>query len=196
MAGEGSELVGAFVFFGEGGFAFGGEFGVFEIGQDFAGAFEDGFGEAGEARDLDAVALVGGAGDDFAEEDDVVVPFADRDVAVGHAGAGAGEVGELVVVGGEKRAATGDVVQMFGHAPGDGEAVEGGGAASDFVEDDEAAVGGVVEDGGGFIHFDHEGGLSAREVVARADAGEDAVDEADLGGGGGDEASGLGEKDE
>ena len=164
--------------------------------QDFAGAFQDGLGETGQSRHLDAVALVSGALDDFAEEDDVVVPFAHRDIAIGHAGAGAGEVGEFVVMRGEKRAAAGDVVEMFGHAPRDGESIEGGRAAADFVKDDEAAIGGVVEDGGGFVHLDHEGGLSAREVVARADAGEDAVDEADLGGGGGDEAAGLGEKDE
>ena len=144
---------------------------------------------------MDAVALVGGAGDDFAEEDDFVVPFADRDIAVGHSGAGAGEVGEFVVMGGEEGAAGCDVVEVLGHAPGDGEPVEGRGAAADFVEDDETAVGRVVEDGGGLVHLDHEGGLSAREVVARADTGENAVDQSDLGFSRGNEAAGLGEED-
>ena len=196
LVGEGAEFVGPRAFFGQGGFAFGGQFGIFEVGQDFPCSLEDGLGETGQPRNLDAVALVGGAGDDFAEEDDVVVPFADCDVAISHTGAGAGEVGQFVVVGGEEGAAGGDVMKMLGHAPSDGEAVEGRGAPADFVEDDEAAVGRVVENGGGFVHFDHEGGLSAREVVGRANAGEDAVDDPDLGLCCGDKAAGLGEEDE
>ena len=60
------------------------------------------------------------------------------------------------------------------------EAVEGRGAAADFVEDDEAALGRVVADVRRLVHLDHEGRLPAREIVARADAGEDAIDEADL----------------
>ena len=37
----------------------------------FAGAFEDRLGEPCEAGDLDAVALVGAAGDDFAEKNNI-----------------------------------------------------------------------------------------------------------------------------
>ena len=40
-------------------------------------------------------------------------------------------------------------------------------------------------------HFDHEGGLAAGQVVARADAGEDAVHHADAGGAGGNERADL-----
>ena len=58
------------------------------------------------------------------------------------------------------------------------------------------SAGGVVEDVGGLGHFDHEGGLAAGEVVGGADAGEDAVDEADGGGLGGDEGAGLGHQHE
>ena len=129
--------------------------------EDGFGAVEDGFGEAGEAGDLDAVGFVGGAGEDFVEEDDFLVPLADGDVEVGDGFAGVGEVGELVVVGGEEGAALDLVVEVLGDGPGDGEAVEGGGAAADFVEDDEGFLGGVVEDEGGFGHLDHEGGLAA-----------------------------------
>ena len=43
---------------------------------------EDGFGESGETGDLDAVAFVGAAFDDFSEEDDLVLPFAHGDVEV------------------------------------------------------------------------------------------------------------------
>ena len=47
------------------------------------------------------------------------------------------------------------------------------------------------EDGGGLDHLDHEGRTAAREIVRGADAAEQAVDDADLGAGGGDEAAGL-----
>ncbi len=40
-------------------------------------------------------------------------------------------------------------------------------------------------------HFNHEGGLAAGQVVARADAGEDAVHHADAGGAGGNERANL-----
>ena len=83
------------------------------------------------------------------------------------------------------------VVQVLGDGPGDGEAVIGGRAAADLVEDDQRVVGGVVEDVGGLAHLDHEGGLAAREVVAGADAGEDAIDEADARLAGGDAAADL-----
>ncbi len=41
---------------------------AFEFGEDGFGAVDDTQGEAGEAGDLDAVAAVGGAGDDAADE--------------------------------------------------------------------------------------------------------------------------------
>ncbi len=51
--------------FGYGGLAGGVEFGFFEVFEDFLGAGDDRVGEAGEAGDLDAVALVCTAGEDF-----------------------------------------------------------------------------------------------------------------------------------
>ena len=58
--------------------------------------------------------------------------------------------------------------------------VEGRGAAPDFVENDEAALRGVVHDVRGLVHLHHEGRLPARKIVARADAGENAIHQADL----------------
>ena len=188
--GEGLVLAGGFAFAGGLGLGAGGV--LFEVAEDFLGAVDDGFGEARQLGDLDAVGFVGGAGEDFAEEDDVVVPFADGDVVVFDGALGVGEVAELVVVGGEEGAGLDGVVEVFGDGPGDGEAVEGGGAAADFVEDDEGAVGGVVDDEGGLVHLDHEGGLALGEVVGGADPAEDAVDEADVGRLGGDEGADLG----
>ena len=128
----------------------------------------------------------------------MVAAFADEDVVVFDAFEGEGKVGEFVVVGGEEGFGFdgGFVVEVFGDGPGDADAVEGAGAAADFVEDDEAAGGGVVEDVGGFLHFDHEGAASAGEVVAGSDAGEDAVDESEVEGAGGDEGADLGHDDD
>ncbi len=106
------------------------------------------------------------------------------------------EQGELVVVGGEEGARADAVVQVFDGCPGEREAVVGGGAAAHFVEQDERARGRGVEDGGGLGHFDHKGGAAAADVVAGADAGEDAVDQAEAHVRGGDEGAALGKDDE
>ena len=94
------ELVVAFfggVFFAGGGLGEFGEavleFAFFEVGEYLVGAEDDFFGEAGEAGDVDAVAFVGGAGGDAAEEDDGVAVFADLNGVVLHAVEGDGEVG-------------------------------------------------------------------------------------------------------
>ena len=46
---------------------------IFEVGEDFGGSLEDGIRQAGEFGDVDAVALVCAAGDDFAGEGDLVI---------------------------------------------------------------------------------------------------------------------------
>ena len=42
------------------------------------------------------------------------------------------------------------------------------------------AAGRLVQDGGGLDHLDHEGGAAARQIVGRADAAEQPVDDADM----------------
>ena len=173
MGGAGVFGFGVFGFFGMRLF---GALGVeFEVTEDFGGAGDDGLGQAGEAGDLDAVALVGGARLNFAEEDDVFVPFADGDVVVFDGFLAGGEVTEFVIVGGEEGAGLGVVVEVFGHGPGDGKTVEGGGATAYFVEDDEGVGSGVVDDEGGFVHFDHKGRLPLGEIVGGPDATEDFI---------------------
>ena len=142
---------------------------------------------------MNAVGFVGGAGHDFAQENNALVFFADEDVVIFDAGEGEGDVGQLVIVGGEQGFGfdAGIVVQVFRHGPGDGNAVEGGGAAADFVEHNQRARRGIVEDVGGFLHFHHECGAAARQIVARSDAREDAVHHADFGGRGGNERAHL-----
>lgn len=169
---------------------------LLELGEFLVGLGDDGGGESGHAGDMDAVAALRGAGFDAVEELDGVVGFADADADVLEGG-GVSQLEdiEFVVVGGEEAAAAGGVEQVGDDGPGDGDAVGGAGAASDFIQEDEAVWGGVVEDVCGFGHFDHEGGLAFGEVVDGADAGEDGVDQADFGLGGWDEAADLGHED-
>ena len=135
------------------------------MGEDLFCAVDDGLGEAGEAGDLDAVGFISRSGEDFAEEDDVFIPLAHGDVVVRDGFLRVCEGAELVVVGGKEGAAFDFIVQVLGDGPGDGEAIEGGGAAADFIENDEAFFGGVIDDEGGLIHLDHEGGLSFGEII-------------------------------
>ena len=145
---------------------------------------------------MDAVAFVGAAFDDLPEEDDLVVPLADGDVVVAQARHPRGEFGQLVVVRSEEGLRTDLVVEVLDDAPREREAVEGARAAPNLIEDDEAAGGGVVEDVRRLAHLHHERALPPREVVARADAGKDAVHEIHARGRGGEEAAGVREQSE
>ena len=68
-------------------------------------------------------------------------------------------------------------MQVLDAGPGDREAVEGRRAAADLVEDDQRTRGRLIEDRRRLDHLDHEGRTAAREIVRRADAGEQAVDD-------------------
>jgi len=151
------------------------------VAEDFLGAVEDGFWEAGESCDLDAVGFIGWAGEDLAEEDNVFVPLSHGDVEVSDGVLGFGEGAEFVVVSGKEGAASDLIVEVLGDGPRDGEAIEGSGAAANFIEDDEALFGCVIDDEGGLIHLDHEGGLAFGEIIGGSDAAENAVGEADVG---------------
>lgn len=52
----------------------------FELVEDLAAALDDGAGDTGQAGDVDAVTFVGAAGQDFVQEDHLVLPFAHGDV--------------------------------------------------------------------------------------------------------------------
>ena len=54
-------------------------------------------------------------------------------------GSRAGQFGQFVIMRGEQRFCADLVVQMFDDAPGEAQAIEGAGAAADFVEYDQAA---------------------------------------------------------
>ena len=159
------------------------QFVLFEAGEDLARAADHAGREAGESRHLDAVAAVRSPRHHLAQEDDLILPFAHQQMRIGDSRQRVGQVGELVVVRGEERLrprlrARGEVL---GHGPGDAEAIEGRRAPADLVEHDEAARRRGVEDARGLLHLHHERRLPARDVVGRADAGVDAVDDRQLG---------------
>ena len=85
-----------------------------------------------------------------------------------------------MIVRRKQRPATQLVVQVLDRCPGDGEAVKGRRAAADLVQDHQGARPGLVEDRGGFHHLHHEGGASSRQIVRRADPGEQPIDHADM----------------
>ena len=88
-------------------------------------------------------------------------------------------------------------VDVLDYCPGDRNAVIRRRAPAQFVEKHEAAARQVVHDVGCFAHLDHERTLAHRDIVARADTGEDFVDHTDTGALGRDERTHLGqERDE
>ncbi len=154
----------------------------FERFEDGRRAADDRRRQSCESRDLDAVAAVRTSRHDFVQEDDFVAELTRGHVLVDDAGKPVGEIGQLVIVRGEDRLRPCTVVrrQVFGYGPRQAQAIERGGAATDFVEDDEAAVRGRVQNGGRLLHLDHERRLAACDVVGRADARKDAVHDREL----------------
>ena len=136
--------------------------------------------QAGQLGDVDAVGAVRRAVRDFVQKDDIVLPFLDAHGVAGKARQGLRQAGELMIVRGEEGAAFVGLVQIFEAGPGDGKSVVGRRAAADLVEDDQRAFRRLIEDRRGFDHLDHEGRASARQIVRRADAAEQAVHRADM----------------
>jgi hypothetical protein len=138
--------------------------------------------QARDARHRHAVAAVGAAGHESVQEDDVALVLARGRVVVSHrAGPCFFEGAELVVVRREERATAHAIHEVLRDGTRDREAVVGRGPSADLVEDHERARGRAADEGGRLGHLDHEGALPAREVVARADARVNPIDQADVG---------------
>ena len=152
---------------------------AFQGFQHRLGAGDDGRRQARQPRDVDAVRTVGGAGSDFVQEYRLAPPLAHPHGVAGEIVQPRGKARELVVVRREQGAATVHRVQVLDRRPGNGEAVERGRAAADLVENDQRARPRLVEDRRRFDHLHHEGRATARQIVRRADAAEQAVHDAD-----------------
>ncbi len=71
------------------------------VRQDLAGALDHAHRQGGQARDFDAVAAVGCARFDAAQEQDLVAGFFHRHMQIADAFELARELGQLVIVRGE-----------------------------------------------------------------------------------------------
>ena len=96
-----------------------------------------------------------------------------------------------MVVGGKQRLGADILCNVLDDGPRNAHAVIGRGAAAHLVKDKQAARGGTAQDLGHLVHLDHEGRLPLRQVIRSADAGEDAVDNADGGAAGRHKGSDL-----
>src|SRR5215469_8474280 len=143
--------------------------------EDFPSPLDDAARQTREARNLDAVTFVGATGFHSAQKNDFARCFFDRDVDILHAGKKIGEFGQFVIVRSKKCARASVPLEMFDDGPRNGEAVERSGAAADFVEKDEAGRCRVIQDRGDFAHLHKKSRAATREVIAGADAREDAV---------------------
>ena len=82
---------------------------------------------------------------------------------------------------------------MLQHRPGNGHAIEGGGAPANFVQDEKAPGCGMLQNLGHLRHLHHKGGLTRGQVIAGANAGENPVHNANPGRFGRDEGAHLGQ---
>ncbi len=106
--------------------------------------------------------------------------FSDRDVVVAHSRQKIGEINEFVVVRRKQRLRPQARVAMdiFDDRPCQRQSIVGTGSPPDLVEHQQAAFGGVMQDVGRLHHLDHERRLPGVDHVLRADAGEDAINNA------------------
>ena len=153
---------------------------------------------AGECGDLQAEAARGRPRSDRVQEHQFLLAAA---VVIGHlemrvtAGRPVlGKLRELEVMGREQGIGLIVPGKPLGHRARQCEAVVGRGAAPDFVEQDERAIGGVMQDLRGLAHLHHERALAGRQIVARADTREDAIQRADARGLGRHEAADMREQ--
>lgn len=100
----------------------------------------DGFiGQAGEFCDVDAVALVGAAFDDFSKEDDARGDFLYGGLEVDRVGEFIFEFCEFPIVGREESFGLLFVgcEEVFGNCPGDGNSIVGTSATANLIQENE-----------------------------------------------------------
>ena len=75
----------------------------------------------------------------------------------------------------EQGAAFIGIMQVFDRRPGNREAIISRGATTNLIQNDKGLWCCLGQDGGRFDHFDHEGRASAGQIIAGANAREDAI---------------------
>ena len=147
--------------------ALGVEFAAFEILQNLACAGDDGLRQSGELSHCNAVRTTRPSRHEPAQKHHLIFPFPGLEVAVADPRPRARQVGEFVIVRGEKRprAQSRRVVEMFEYRPCDRQAIKGAGASPDLVENQQAASRGSPQDFCRFAHFHHKGRLTPGKSV-------------------------------
>ena len=115
------------------------------------------------------------------QEDDLPFPLLHPHGGILHPAKPGRQGRHLVEMGGEKRPATIDLVQVLDGGKGDGQAVIGRRSPADLVEDDQRPFAGLVEDRRRLDHLDHEGRASFGEIVGSPHPAEQPVDDPDMG---------------
>ena len=117
----------------------------------------------------------------FAQEDDFSVHLLHTHVEVADALEALLHLVQLMIVGGEEcpRLGLAVLVQILHDGPGDGDAVVGAGAPSQFVEEHEGARRHIVEDIRSLGHLHHESGFAEGDIVAGTHTGEYFVHQTD-----------------
>ena len=105
----------------------------FQGGQRIPGVVDHRGGHTGQPGHGNAVAFAGGAGLDVVQKHDLVARLDRADMHVGRAVVLGRELGQLKIMGGKQRESLGFVVQVRGNATGQGQPVEGRGAAANLV---------------------------------------------------------------
>ena len=152
---------------------------LLEFAQLPARGADDAIRDAGQRRDLDAVALIGRAFLDSVQKNDPVPVLDGVEMDIGQFGVFVREPGQLEIVRREQRQAAVLLDQVAQDGEGQRHAVEGRGAAADFVHQHQAVRRRVVQDRRRLGHLDHEGGTAGSEIVGSADTGEHAVERAE-----------------
>src|SRR5262249_53352715 len=154
-------------------------------------------GESSKLSDMNAIAFIRPAAHDFAQKNDLIVSFVDSHMVVDGSRHLLLEFCELPIVRGEESfgRASLSCKQIFGNRPGDRDAIISACPSAYLIENNQGPWRYVVENIGSFGHLNHKGRLAARQVVARPNARENFVDDADLSAFSGDKRAHLGHDD-
>src|SRR3990172_10281047 len=69
----------------------------------------------------------------------------------------------------------GRMVQVFGHRPGDRDAVESARPATNLVQENQTSTGGMPQDMSRLFHLDHKGRFAPRQEIPSANPRKDTV---------------------
>ena len=99
--------------------------GILVFGQDFARAMHHVGGQSSQLRDFDAIALVGRTFFHLAQKNNSAAALFHANMKVLYAAEAVGQLGQLVIVGGEQGLGASVGVNVFDSRPGDGQAIIG-----------------------------------------------------------------------